>query len=65
MNPTLLDIQSFKLVDITGKEIISAKQLGIETQYNFNTSKLSDGVYIASIESTYGNTLIKKIIVKN
>lgn len=65
MNPTLLDIQSFKLVDITGKEIISAKQLGIETQYNFNTSKLSDGVYIASIESTSGNTLIKKIIVKN
>lgn len=65
MNPTLLDIQSFKLVDIAGKEIIIAKQLGIEAQYNFNTSKLSDGVYIASIESASGNTLIKKIIVKN
>ncbi|TPV32485.1 T9SS type A sorting domain-containing protein [Paucihalobacter ruber] len=65
MNPTLLDLEHFSLIDISGKQVITKSQLGAQSEYNFDTAKLSDGVYIASIKSTSGNSLSKKVIIKN
>ena len=65
INPSLLDLESFSLSDISGKQVIAQFRLGSQSEYNFDTAKLSDGVYIATIKSTSGTSLSKKVIVKN
>jgi hypothetical protein len=64
-NKALIDLDSLSLTDISGKQVIAKFQLGSQTEYNFNTAKLSDGVYIATIKSVSGNSLSKKVVVKN
>jgi hypothetical protein len=65
INPALMNLESFSLSDISGKQVIAQFQLGSQSEYNFDTAKLSDGVYIATIKSTSGTSLSKKVIVKN
>ena len=65
INPSLINLGNFSLSDISGKQVIFQNQLGAHPEYNFDTAKLSDGVYIATIKSASGNSLSKKVIVKN
>lgn len=65
INPALLDLDSFILSDVSGKQVIAQFQLGSQSEYNFDTNKLRDGVYIVTIKSISGTSLSKKVIVKN
>ena len=64
-NPTLLDVRSISLFDITGKVIFGKEKLGIENEYEFPTSAISDGVYIVKMVTNDSQSLSHKIIVKN
>ena len=64
-NPTLLDIQSVLLFDVTGKVVFGKEKLGIENKYEFSTVGISDGVYIVKIVTKENQSLSHKIIVEN
>ncbi|MFC4738917.1 T9SS type A sorting domain-containing protein [Flavobacterium ponti] len=64
-NPTLLDVRSISLFDVTGKVIFGKEKLGIENEYEFSTSGISDGVYIVKMVTSDSQSLSHKIIVKN
>lgn len=64
-NPTLLDLQSVSLFDVTGKVIFGKEKLGIENEYQFSTAGVSDGVYIVKIVTKENQSLSHKIIVEN
>lgn len=64
-NPTLLDILSVSLFDVSGKVIFNKEKLGIENEYQFSTAGVSDGVYIVKIITKENQSLSHKIIVKN
>jgi len=64
-NPTLLDMRSVSLFDITGKVIFGKEKLGLENKYEFPTSGISDGVYIVKLVTNDSQSLSHKIIVKN
>jgi hypothetical protein len=64
-NPTLLDIQSVLLFDVTGKVVFGKEKLGIENKYEFSTAGISDGVYIVKIVTKENQSLSHKIIVEN
>ena len=64
-NPTLLDISSVSLYDITGKIIFAKEKVGIDNVYEFPTSTFSDGIYIVKLVAKNNQSLSHKIIVKN
>ncbi len=64
-NPTLLDIRSVSLFDVTGKVIFGKEKLGVENEYEFSTSGISDGVYIVKMVTSDSQSLSHKIIVEN
>jgi hypothetical protein len=63
-NPNGLDIKSADLFDITGKLIFKKVDLGVNSSYEFSTSGLSDGVYIAKITSIDGKSKAQKVIIE-
>jgi hypothetical protein len=62
-NPNLLDLKSVTLFDISGKKKFSHLNLGTNSSYAFSTAALSDGVYLAKIQSSDGKNKVQKIIV--
>lgn len=63
-NPNGLDIKSADLFDISGKLIFKKVDLGVKSSYEFSTSGLSDGVYIAKIISVDGKSKAQKVIIE-
>lgn len=63
-NPNLLDVKSVVLYDIAGKLIFNKLNLGSQSNYEFNTASLSDGVYIVKLNTTDDKSVAQKIIVK-
>lgn len=63
-NPNGLDIKSADLYDISGKLIFKKADLGVKSSYEFSTSGISDGVYIAKIISVDGKSKAQKVIIE-
>ncbi len=64
-NPTLIDLQSVLLFDVSGKVIFVKEKLGIENEYQFSTAGISDGIYIVKIVTKENQSISHKIIVEN
>lgn len=64
-NPKNLAIKSFKLVDVSGKQLIHKDNMENQSRYEFNTNNFSDGVYIAITTLNTNETLNKKIVITN
>jgi hypothetical protein len=64
-NPNNKALKSFKLYDVSGKTVLSKKDLGTEQNYTFLTSGLSSGVYITEFLTTDNELFTEKIIISN
>ena len=64
-NPNRLAVKSFKLYDITGKTVLSKKDLKTDSNYNFPTIGLSYGIYIAEFLTDDNQKLTKKVLISN
>lgn len=64
-NPLNVSLETMSLFDMAGKLIISENELGIQSIYNFPTSNLSSGIYIAQFVTSEGLTKARKISVTN
>ena len=64
-NPNNLTISSFKLYDVSGKMVLSKKNLGTEQYYNFSTNGLSNGVYFVEFLTNNNERFKEKIIISN
>ncbi len=64
-NPNGLAVKSFKLYDITGKTVLSKKDLKTDSNYNFPTIGLSYGIYIAEFLTDDNQKLTKKVLISN
>lgn len=64
-NPNALDIQSFNLYDVSGKQVMNHRISGNKNTYSFSTKALSNGVYIAKISLSNQKNFSKKVIVAN
>ena len=64
-NPLGVDLETMSLFDMAGKLVISENDLGIQSVYNFSTSRLSAGIYIVQFNTTKGLTKGRKISVSN
>ena len=62
-NPKLTDISTFGLFDITGKLIFNKTDLGNQSQFDFSTENLSEGVYIVNIKTTDNQKIVRKVII--
>ena len=65
MNPNNLIIKSFALYDILGKTVLAKNNLGVDQSYNFSTSGLSSGIYIAVFLTDDNTKITQKIIISN
>jgi hypothetical protein len=64
-NPNLIALRSCTLYDISGKIIFAKSNLGSETNYEFNTAGLSEGVYIVKLITTENQEVAKKVTIFN
>ncbi|MFB9057551.1 T9SS type A sorting domain-containing protein [Mariniflexile ostreae] len=64
-NPQHLDLKTFHLVDVTGKQIHSNHLEGGNKTYDFPTKQLSSGMYLVKITSASGIMFTQKIIITN
>lgn len=64
LNLNLVDLKSVTLNDVSGKLLFEQIDLGMKKLLEFSTSSLSEGIYVVTLKSTEGETIIQKIIVK-
>jgi len=64
-NPNAVELQSCTLFDITGKTVLSKTNLGSNTNYEFATSGLSEGVYIVKLITASNQEMVKKVSIQN
>ncbi|WP_229655097.1 T9SS type A sorting domain-containing protein [Flavobacterium sp. LC2016-23] len=64
-NPDNLAIKSFKLYNMLGMVVLSAKNLETAPSYVFSTSGLSQGIYIAEFLTVDNEKLTDKIVISN
>ena len=62
-NPKLTDISTLGLFDITGKLIFNKTDLGNQSQFDYSTENLSEGVYIVNIKTTDNQKIVRKVII--
>ncbi|WP_440716324.1 T9SS type A sorting domain-containing protein [Flavobacterium sp. 22076] len=65
LNPNLLKFRSFNLYDMTGKTVLTKKELPQKQVYSFSTAGLSSGVYIAVFLTDENEKITQKIIIFN
>jgi|26BtaG_2_1085354.scaffolds.fasta_scaffold00001_244 hypothetical protein len=65
LNPEGYNIKSVNVFDMSGKLVISEKNLGDNTSYSFYTGHLSDGVYLVKLLSQDNMSLDYKAIIMN
>lgn len=64
-NPNNIALNSFILYDVLGKAVLSRNRLGTEENYNFSTSGLSAGIYIATFLTADNEKIYQKVIISN
>lgn len=64
-NPDNINLLTFVLYDIGGKTMLRKKNLGADDSYNFSTSGLSTGVYVAQIVTVANEKTTQKISIAN
>lgn len=64
-NPNLLEIKNIQLFDISGKQIFDKQKLEANSNYEFSTASLSEGVYLVKINTMENQVKTQKIIVSN
>jgi len=64
-NPDNIAVNAFMLYDVLGKAVLSVNKLGIEQNYNFPTSALSSGIYIATFLTADNDKISQKVIISN
>lgn len=62
-NPKLIDVSTCGLFDITGKLIFNKTNLGSQSQFDFSTENLSEGIYIVNIKTTDNQKVAKKVVI--
>lgn len=62
-NPTLMDLKSASLFDISGKLIFTKEKLGAEQTYSFPTNGLSESIYIVKLVTTDNQQISRKIAI--
>jgi len=64
-NPTMMEIKSVTLFDISGKLLLNKTKLDVKDRYEFSTASLSEAVYLVKIQSSDGQSYSQKIIVSS
>ena len=64
-NPKLLNIKTFSLFDVSGKQVLSKRIRSTKKQYAYSTKTLSTGVYVAKITSENNRSFTEKVVIKN
>jgi hypothetical protein len=64
-NPLQLDLATCSLYDVVGRLIFTKTKLGTNSSYTFETSNLSNGIYIVKLSTNEKIGMGQKIIVKN
>lgn len=64
-NPNNIDVKTFVLFDILGRAVLKNNDLGAQQNYNFSTSGLSSGIYIATFVTSNNEKIAQKIIISN
>ncbi|KQB42554.1 T9SS type A sorting domain-containing protein [Flavobacterium aquidurense] len=64
-NPNNEIIKSFVLYDMLGKAVITKENLEVESNFNFSTSGVSSGIYIATFVTGDNVKITQKIIISN
>ncbi|KAA5823637.1 T9SS type A sorting domain-containing protein [Algibacter amylolyticus] len=65
INPNSLDIKSFTLYDVAGKQVMQHVISSNSAKLSYSTKAISDGVYVAKIDLKDNKIFNKKIIVNN
>lgn len=65
LNPNNLDIKSFSLFDVSGKQVMNDNISSDKRKHQYSTKSLSDGVYIVKIDLNDNQVISKKIIITN
>ncbi|WP_418603411.1 T9SS type A sorting domain-containing protein [Hwangdonia sp.] len=65
INPNALDVKSFNLFDVSGKQVLNQIISEVKNTYTFSTKSLSDGVYIARIRLKNNQGYTKKVVISN
>lgn len=64
-NPKLLNIKTFSLFDVNGKQVLNDTNMSLKKQFIYSTKPLSDGVYISKITTDTNQLFTKKIIISS
>ena len=64
-NPNGLDLKSVAVFDITGKRVISVRNLESESVFTFSTRNLQEAIYVVQITTSEDIEVSKKITVSN
>lgn len=62
-NPKLKSVKIIKLFDMSGKEVSRLNINSTKNSFEINTSEISNGVFIAKIESTENISCSKRVII--
>ena len=64
-NPNAMDVKSVAIYDLTGKQIFSKENLGVQESYQFSTNGLPSSVYLVELYSDDNRKEVQKIIISN
>ncbi|KFF06453.1 T9SS type A sorting domain-containing protein [Flavobacterium reichenbachii] len=64
-NPNNINLKTFVLYDIVGRAILTKKNLGTNSTYNFSTSGLNSGIYIAQFLTADNKRISQKVSISN
>ena len=64
-NPLQLDLSTCSVYDVVGRLIFTNTKLGTDSIYTFETSHLSNGIYIVKLSTNDKTEIAQKIIIKN
>ncbi|MDG1729388.1 MAG: T9SS type A sorting domain-containing protein [Algibacter sp.] len=63
LNKSNLEIKTFSLYDVTGKQVMNDRMASSKSKYTYSTKTLNSGVYIVKIELKNQQVFNKKIII--
>ncbi len=64
-NPKGINIKTFGLFDVSGKQVLNENNMSTKKQLVFSTKSLSDGVYVTKLTTDTNQVFTKKIIISN
>jgi hypothetical protein len=64
-NPNLIELKSVNLYEMTGKQIFSRENLGIQQNHHFSTNGLPEAVYLVEMFTNDNLKIGQKIIISN